>query len=616
MEVMFNFGYLPRIGFPTVKNYLMFSSILFFSGFYYYYRIVQTLGATLNLNIEHKEDDVELHESFTEENFARKFILVVQKHRLLFYILLNTCCAIVAFFGKKSIEFLYGRLTNHEESTLRKYFRRFVQTKLTFLIFISHHNLLEDILCWTPWLAIQIVCLLILELAELRVANTYNNVSSNVSIRRRVFIASATTNIFAISMIFFVFGIKDYIIFNYTLFLLADCLILLIQSIHLFFKLFILQDLNTQNLIQQQQGSTYYIDFIYGLFRDCLEFANYLHMIFYSHLAITYCCVFLIIQAQYYYGRISSKIRKHWQQREILLHISNSYLPANEDDLLKNSQCLICWQHMKNARKLPCSHIFHEHCLRRWLEQDSSCAVCRKSLSFNLNNLRQHHQQQNNINPIIAGDDVGQAMQMIVEIFSPHNNRIIRWISRFVYDSISEEQVNSMVNQVAEMFPQIPVDQIRQVVNTTGSVSASVDTLLAPNNLAGSINNVQVNPDAQQNAGIQFAEEAASGSEDDDDGSFITNTSEDQDDGQQMTDDEEHQNLNQEIPQSSSHLLQSSLQPSQMIRPQGFIKTKNEWLNGQMTKMLIDSRRRYLSSSRGQDLARSNLKILCEGSGL
>ncbi|CAK5121481.1 unnamed protein product [Meloidogyne enterolobii] len=472
-------------------------------------------------------------------------------------ILLNTCCAIVAFFGKKSIEFLYGRLTNHEESTLRKYFRRFVQTKLTFLIFISHHNLLEDILCWTPWLAIQIVCLLILELAELRVANTYNNVSSNVSIRRRVFIASATTNVFAISMIFFVFGIKDYIIFNYTLFLLADCLILLIQSIHLFFKLFILQDLNTQNLIQQQQGSTYYIDFIYGLFRDCLEFANYLHMIFYSHLAITYCCVFLIIQAQYYYGRISSKIRKHWQQREILLHISNS---------------------------------FHEHCLRRWLEQDSSCAVCRKSLSFNLNNLRQHHQQQNNINPIIAGDDVGQAMQMIVEIFSPHNNRIIRWISRFVYDSISEEQVNSMVNQVAEMFPQIPVDQIRQIVNTTGSVSGSVDTLLQQNNPAGPINNVEINQDAQQNAGIQFAEEAASGSDDDDDGSFITNTSEDQEDGQQMTDDEEQQNINQEIPQSSSH-LQSSLQPTHMIRPQGFIKTKNEWLNGQMTKMLIDSRR-------------------------
>uniref|UniRef100_A0A1I8BRR1 RING-type domain-containing protein n=1 Tax=Meloidogyne hapla TaxID=6305 RepID=A0A1I8BRR1_MELHA len=588
MDTMFNFGYLPRIGFPTVKNYLIFSSILFFSGFYYYYRIVQTLGTSLNLNIEHKESGDELHddESFIEENFGRKFILVVQKHRLLFY----------------------------EESALRKYFRRFVQTKLTFLIFISHHNLLEDILCWTPWLAIQIVCLLILELSEQRVANTYNNVASNVSNRRRLFVASATTNIFAILMIFFVFGIKDYIIFNYSLFLLADCLILLIQSIHLFFKLFILQDLNTQNLNQQQHGSSYYIDFIYGLFRDCLEFANYLHMIFYSHLAITYCCVFLIIQAQYYYGRISSKIRKHWQQREILLHISNSYLPANEEDLLKNSQCLICWQHMKSARKLPCSHIFHEHCLRRWLEQDSSCAVCRKSLSFNLNNLRQQHQQNNNNNPIIAGDDVGQAMQMILEIFSPHNNRIVRWWSRLIFDSMNEEQVNAMVNQVAEMFPQVPVDQIRQIVNNTGSVTTTVDALLQQNNLAGNNNNVEMNPDAQQNVGVQFAEEAASGS--DDDGSFISNSSEEEEDGEQMMADEEHQNNSQEIPQSSSHLLQSSLQPSQMIRPQGFIKTKNEWLNGQMTKMLVDNRRRYLSSARGQDLAKSNIKILFEGSGL
>lgn len=281
---------------------------------------------------------------------------------------------------------------------------------------------------------------------------------------------------------------------------------------------------------------------------------------------------------------------------------------------MKNSQCLICWQHMKSARKLPCSHIFHEHCLRRWLEQDSSCAVCRKSLSFNLNNLRQQHQQNNNNNPIIAGDDVGQAMQMILEIFSPHNNRIVRWWSRLIFDSMNEEQVNAMVNQVAEMFPQVPVDQIRQIVNNTGSVTTTVDALLQQNNLAGNNNNVEMNPDAQQNVGVQFAEEAASGS--DDDGSFISNSSEEEEDGEQMMADEEHQNNSQEIPQSSSHLLQSSLQPSQMIRPQGFIKTKNEWLNGQMTKMLVDNRRRYLSSARGQDLAKSNIKILFEGSGL
>ncbi|KAF7639132.1 hypothetical protein Mgra_00001367 [Meloidogyne graminicola] len=584
---IFNVRYIPRIGFPTLKNYLIFSSILFFSGFYYYYRIVQTLGTNLNLNLEQQKDgdNIQEVESFVEDNFIKKFVLVVQKHRLLFYILHNTCCAIIAFMGKKSIEFLFGKLTSQEESSLRKYFRRFVQTKLTFLIFISHQNLLEDILCWTPWLALQIACLLILELAELRIANTYNNVTSTISNRRRLFIASATTNISSLLMIFFVIGIKDYIIFNYSFFLLADCLLLLIQSFHLLFKLFI----NTQNLNQQQQGSTYYIDFIYGLIRDCLEFANYLHMIFYSHLAITYCCIFLIIQAQYYYGRISSKIKKHRQQREILLHISNSYLPANEEDLLKISQCLICWQHMKNARKLPCSHIFHEHCLRRWLEQDSSCAVCRKSLSFNLNNLRNQQQLNINNNTIIVGDDVGQALQMILEIFSPHNNRIVRWARRLIFDSMNEEHVTRMVNQVAEMFPQVSLDQIRQIVNNTGSVNSTVDTLLQQNMIAAE-NSVREGGNIEQNG--QFGDEAASVSDDfdEDDGSFVSDSSEEEENV------EDNQNNNQNALQLMPSSLHSpSLQPSQMIQPKGFIKTKNEWLNNQMTKMLIENRRTLYS---------------------
>lgn len=112
---------------------------------------------------------------------------------------------------------------------------------------------------------------------------------------------------------------------------------------------------------------------VFNAFSSGLEFVNYLHMIFYSQLAITYCCVFLIIQAQFYYSRIATKMRKHWQQREIINHINNryslilcnftkkycvfSYLPASEEDLLKNEQCLICWQTMKSARKLPCSHM-------------------------------------------------------------------------------------------------------------------------------------------------------------------------------------------------------------------------------------------------------------------
>jgi hypothetical protein len=58
-----------------------------------------------------------------------------------------------------------------EETLLRKTFHRFVQFKLTFLFLISHHNFIEDLVYWLPWLAIFALFTLILELANLRLSN-------------------------------------------------------------------------------------------------------------------------------------------------------------------------------------------------------------------------------------------------------------------------------------------------------------------------------------------------------------------------------------------------------------------------------------------------------------
>eukprot|EP00923_Selenidium_pygospionis_P008166 GHVN01013813.1.p1 GENE.GHVN01013813.1~~GHVN01013813.1.p1 ORF type:complete len:765 (+),score=155.17 GHVN01013813.1:3144-5438(+) len=39
--------------------------------------------------------------------------------------------------------------------------------------------------------------------------------------------------------------------------------------------------------------------------------------------------------------------------------------------------CVICRELMTRAKRLPCGHIFHLTCLRRWLEADVTCPVCR-----------------------------------------------------------------------------------------------------------------------------------------------------------------------------------------------------------------------------------------------
>lgn len=47
-------------------------------------------------------------------------------------------------------------------------------------------------------------------------------------------------------------------------------------------------------------------------------------------------------------------------------------------------QCVICFENMEaNSQvcKLACEHCFHEHCIRRWLSENTTCPVCRFNFS-------------------------------------------------------------------------------------------------------------------------------------------------------------------------------------------------------------------------------------------
>lgn len=94
---------------------------------------------------------------------------------------------------------------------------------------------------------------------------------------------------------------------------------LFVQSVHMLTKMFMLVDTASQHA---QANSSFNLDFIFDVVYDAIEFINVLHMIFYSQLAFTYCCIFLILQARYYYFRIAQRIRKHLQRQKIVYHIT------------------------------------------------------------------------------------------------------------------------------------------------------------------------------------------------------------------------------------------------------------------------------------------------------
>jgi len=42
--------------------------------------------------------------------------------------------------------------------------------------------------------------------------------------------------------------------------------------------------------------------------------------------------------------------------------------------------CIICLDEMKSAKRLPCGHVYHHHCLRKWLEANDTCPYCRQPI--------------------------------------------------------------------------------------------------------------------------------------------------------------------------------------------------------------------------------------------
>lgn len=55
-----------------------------------------------------------------------------------------------------------------------------------------------------------------------------------------------------------------------------------------------------------------------------------------------------------------------------------------------SKKCLICFDEFNNGDKsifLPCIHIFHEACIKKWLSKKNACPICKNKIDPNNNNI-------------------------------------------------------------------------------------------------------------------------------------------------------------------------------------------------------------------------------------
>jgi len=53
---------------------------------------------------------------------------------------------------------------------------------------------------------------------------------------------------------------------------------------------------------------------------------------------------------------------------------------SDVDNQLECSVCLKPYHFNKHAKQLGCGHLYHKHCIKRWLKDHDTCPLCRQSV--------------------------------------------------------------------------------------------------------------------------------------------------------------------------------------------------------------------------------------------
>eukprot|EP00884_Botryococcus_braunii_P013879 jgi/Botrbrau1/22492/Bobra.114_2s0018.1 len=80
-----------------------------------------------------------------------------------------------------------------------------------------------------------------------------------------------------------------------------------------------------------------------------------------------------------------NRVADFLRYRRVTANMDERFPDATPEDMQRcDAVCIICREDMSGsqarAKRLACSHVFHLHCLRSWLERQQNCPICRTSV--------------------------------------------------------------------------------------------------------------------------------------------------------------------------------------------------------------------------------------------
>ncbi|XP_064610639.1 E3 ubiquitin-protein ligase AMFR-like [Liolophura sinensis] len=446
-------------------------------------------------NVEMEELDEPVNYTLPYDNYVANMFYVMTVEIWCVWTLINMAFCCLILLGKVIQKVVFGELRVSELQHLKDKFWNFVFYKFIFVFGVMNVQTMEEVVLWVAWFTMLGFFHLLAQLCKDRFE--YLSFSPTtpkwVHIKLLSLLFCILLACVGLMLVCVLAGLQAGI--TIFCFMTAECLLLSIRSLHVVVRYAIhLWDMNLEGVWENRSFMAYYTELFFELSALSIDFAHHLHMLLWGNIFLSMASLVICMQLRYLFHEFQRRIKRHKNYLQVVHNMESRFTMASKEDLEKNNDdCAICWERMEVARKLPCGHLFHNSCLRSWLEQDTSCPTCRMALNErpegdpNGNNIDGRGDAPNNVPQAPPGNTATTN-----HFFHFDASRYVSWLPSFsvevthtqllpgqqMNNAFQTSQLDNMARQVQNVFQHMPLNVIMDDLHITRSVDHTIDNIL------------------------------------------------------------------------------------------------------------------------------------------
>ncbi|XP_039759540.1 E3 ubiquitin-protein ligase AMFR-like [Pararge aegeria] len=468
---------VDRLPLPNLKVYSAGSVLLLSVAVYYAVNVTSDPNWKGNFTVQrHEEQDSDAVVTMVVDprangtrnltSHVEEVVTFMMQEPLCMWTLINAAYCSLALVGALVQRVVFGRLRVAEAQRVKDKFWNYVFYKFIFVFGVLNVQYVDEVLMWCTWFTLLGFMHLLGQLCKDR----FDYLSSNPNVQRWEYsrVLSLLIGLLFMSSTMFGCALSWGLPFGKDTFafMAAECVLVGVAVLHVMAR-FTLKWYDAD----PAGPAAYYTHLTFDALSLLTETAHVAHMVVYSNVVVSMASLVLLMQLRHLLHALLARLRRHRLYAALASHMSRNYPMASPEEVQKNEDnCAICWEPMKEARKLPCAHLFHNSCLCRWVQQDASCPTCRRALSAAPEPPRA---------PLAPLPDVRPN-----HLFHFDGSRYVSWLPSFsvevtrVRDPPAPHLLDAMIEQVQQVFPQYPRALLAADLAASRSADLTVDNIL------------------------------------------------------------------------------------------------------------------------------------------